>query len=133
MELDNEKIERLIRDAGELEKAEKFEKALEIYSQTMDILVANAKSCAERAEPAVMEAIVGSGVISGQFLSKFNEHLKQGKIAAVVSNNMGMIFAKMGNKSSARDFFEQAIDLTPAGEIYDDPHIGLEMLKNMRQ
>jgi hypothetical protein len=44
---------------------------------------------------------------------------------------MGVIFAKMGNKVSAKTFFEQAIDLTSDGAIYDDPHIGLQTLESM--
>jgi len=131
MENETEKINELMREGEMAQRNEDLGKSLGYYSKAMDVLVARAKAYAQKAEPAVMEAIVGSGVVSAQYLSKFNEYLKKDHTAAIVSNNMAMLFAKMGNKASARDFFEQAIDLTPSGAAYDDPHIGLEMLKKM--
>lgn len=130
--MDNEKINRLIDQASTFEKAGELASALEVYSKTLDFLVEQAKEYAQLASPAVIEAIVGTGSISMEYLSKFNEYLKKDKTAALVSNNMALVFAKMGNKESARAFFEQAIDLTPKGECYDAPHIGLEMLKNLK-
>jgi len=131
MEIDNEKINHLITHAGELEKAGELEQALERYSKALDVLVVAAKDYAQLAGPGVIAAVVGTGSITDQYLEKFNECLKKDKTAAIVSNRMGLLFAKTGNKASAKAFFDQAIDLTPAGVVYDDPHVGLEMLKNI--
>ena len=69
-------------------------------------------------------------MISAAYLVRFNEYLKRDKSAYVISNSMALMFARMGNYSSAKIFFEQAIDLTPPGLVYNDPHIGLESVKN---
>jgi Tfp pilus assembly protein PilF len=130
MEQDNQNPKQSIARAENFEREGDLEKALDAYSRALDVLVARAQEFAERSEPAVIDAVVGKGVLPQQYLVKFNDHLKKDNAAAAVSNAMGMIFAKMGNKASARAFFEQAIDLTPPGETYDDPHIGMEMLKN---
>lgn len=37
-------------------------------------------------------------------------------------------FCADGREGKREIFFKQAIDLTPDGEKYDDPYIGLEML-----
>ena len=130
--MDNEVVKQLIDRAGELEGEEDYEKAIKQYSEVLDILVASAKEYAQLAGPGVIDAVIGTGTISDQYLIKFNDYLKRDKTAAAVSNSMGMLFAKTGNKASAKAFFEQAIDLTPDGIVYDDPHIGLEMLKNLQ-
>ncbi|MCU0652631.1 MAG: hypothetical protein MUD10_00015 [Candidatus Pacebacteria bacterium] len=131
MDNENKNSKLLMEEAARFEQAGELEKSLNAYSRALDVLVDEARAAAEKSEPAVADAIVGKGVISEQYLAKFNNYLKKDYRAAAVSNAMGMIFAKMGNKPSARDFFEQAIDLTPPGEVYDDPHIGMEMLKNL--
>jgi tetratricopeptide (TPR) repeat protein len=131
METDNEKLEDLLREGEQAQKFDQLEKSLGYYSEALDLLIGRAKDYAQKAEPAAMEAILGSGAMSTQYISKFNEYLKKDQTAAIVSNNMAVLFAKMGNKSSAAPFFEQAIDLTPEGVTYDAPHAGLEMLKNL--
>ena len=127
----NKQIEKLINCGNDFEKAGDFEKAMEAYTRAMDILVDIAKSQAQIADPLMVSAVMGSGIVSQDFLKKFNDCLKRNQTAAIVSNSMAMIFAKMGDMASARDFFEQAIDLTPNGVAYNDPYIGLEMLKKM--
>jgi tetratricopeptide (TPR) repeat protein len=131
METDDEKLEDLLREGEEAQKSEQWEKSLGYYSSAFDFLIGGAKDHAQKAEPAAMESILGNGAMSTQYLSKFNEYLKKDLTAATVSNNMALLFSRMGNKSSAASFFEQAIDLTPEGVTYDAPHVGLEMLKNL--
>jgi len=129
--MENKQIEKLINCGNDFEKAGDFEKAMEAYTRALDILVAFAKTQTEVAEPFIVSAIMGSGRVSQDFLKKFNDFLKKDQTAAIVSNCMAMLFAKMGDMASARDFFEQAIDLTSNGVAYNDPYIGLEMLKKM--
>ena len=118
----------LIKAGENFAAAGQLEKALDCYSQTLDHLVALAKISAEKSEGASMNAIFGSAQVSENYLQKFNEYLRKDQVASIISNNMAVIFAKMGNKESARAFFEQAIDLTPKGVDYQDPHIGLQVL-----
>lgn len=128
--MDNNNIDQLIKHSAEFERAGDLEKALESYSRALDILVDRAKDHAQLAGPGVIPAVAGTGMISGQYLEKFNEYLRKDKAAAEISYGMGLLFAKMGNEASARAFFEQAIDLTPEGVVYDAPHIGLGALKS---
>lgn len=129
--LETKKLKQLVSEAEELHKRGENKKALENYSQALDALVAVAKAHAERAEPTMMEAVMGSGTMSQEYLKKFNGYLKKDQTAAIISNNMAALFAQMGDKASAQAFFEQAIDLTPKDVCYDGPHIGLEMLKKL--
>ena len=125
MEEVNLELQKIIDEAMALGHEGDLGKAIRRLSGALDILVAGAKSYAQKCEP-VSENDRG---VSDQYLIKFNEYLKKDKTACVLSNAMALMFAKNGNVSSAVIFFEQAIDLTPAGMVYDDPHIGLEMLK----
>jgi tetratricopeptide (TPR) repeat protein len=122
------KQDELIKTGENFAAAGNLEKALECYSQVLDCLVAGAKAHAEISENISMAAVFGKAMVSETYLQKFNEYLKKDQIASIVSNNMAVIFAKMGDKVSARAFFEQAIDLIPDGVVYDDPHIGLQTL-----
>ena len=125
------KQDELIKAGESFARADNLEKALDCYSQALDCLVAAAKAYAQNSEPQTMRAVFGSGKLSEIYLQKFNEYLKKDQVASIISNNMGVIFARMGNKVSAKTFFEQAIDLTPDGITYDDPHIGLQTLGSM--
>jgi tetratricopeptide (TPR) repeat protein len=124
------KQDKMIKSGEDLAASDQLEKALDCYSQALDCLVAAAKEYAEKSEKMAMEAVFGSAMVSEVYLEKFNEYLKKDQVASIVSNNMGVIFAKIGNKESAKAFFEQAIDLTPKGVDYQDPHIGLQILES---
>ncbi|MFZ3074048.1 MAG: hypothetical protein WA093_02880 [Minisyncoccales bacterium] len=131
METDNIQMNKIIREAENFEKAGELGNALEYYSRALDVLVLAAKDYAEISEEGQISAVMGTGQISAQYMARFNDYLKKDKTAAVVSNRMGLVFARMENKASARAFFEQAIDLTPGYLEYNDPHIGLEMIDNL--
>lgn len=116
--------------AGEkLARAGELQKALDCYSQALDCLVAEAKTHAEKFEPQTASAVLGTAQVSEFYLQKFTEYLKKDQAASIISNNMAVIFAKMGNRESAKSFFEQAIDLTPKGVDYQDPQIGLQLIE----
>ncbi len=131
MGTNDEKLKQLVGEAEGFHKKGENEKALEKYSAALDVLVARAQAQAGKAEPAMLAEVMGSGAMSQEYLKKFNGYLKKDQTAAVISNNMAALFAQLGDKASAQAFFEQAIDLTPDGVCYDDPHIGLEMLKKL--
>jgi tetratricopeptide (TPR) repeat protein len=131
MEIPDKKLKQLVSEAEELHKRGANVKALENYSKALDILVDAAKAAAEKSEPAMLQAVMGSGMMSQEYLKKFNDYLKKDQTAAIISNNMAMLFSQMGDKASAKAFFEQAIDFTPKGVCYDDPHVGLEVLKKL--
>lgn len=119
-------IKEILDRAYRLKNDGNNEDSLKLYSEAFDLLVAEAAEYAKG-----LEAIFEDGqkkTVSKKYLEKFNEYLKKDKQACVISNNMGVLFAQTGEKATAKSFFEQAIDLTPEGEKYDDPFIGLEVL-----
>lgn len=122
-------LNELLEKAYEQRNSEKFKESLESYNEAFDLLVKEAAEHAKKSCP-VFESNEEKE-ISPKYLKMFNDYLKKDKRACIISNNMGVLFAQMGEKASAKIFFEQAIDLTPEGEKYDDPYIGLEVLDKM--
>lgn len=121
-------IKNILEKAYCLKNDGNNEDSLKLYSEAFDILVAEAAEYAKGLEEVFEDS--EKKTVSKKYLEKFNEYLKKDKRACVISNNMGVLFAKTGEKASAKCFFEQAIDLTPGGEKYDDPYIGLEVLNS---
>jgi tetratricopeptide (TPR) repeat protein len=119
-----EKLEK----ANCLKNDGKLKGSLELYNEAFNLLVEEARNYASKTEKVFQSE--EKNEISPGYLKKFNEYLKKDRQACAISNNMGVLFAQMGEKASAKVFFEQAIDLTPKGEKYDDPFIGLEVLKS---
>ncbi len=124
----------MLEKAFNLKNAGRLEESLDLYNTAFNALVKDAEAYAKNLEEVFCPENGGNcdKKISAKYLAKFKEHLKKDKCACVVSNNMAVIFAQMGEMASAKIFFEQAIDLTPEGEKYDDPFIGLEVLNGMR-
>lgn len=120
-------IKEILDKAYCLKNDGKNEDSLKMYSEAFDVLVAEASEYAKGLEKMFEDA--EKKIVSKKYLERFNKYLKKDKRACVISNNMGVLFAQTGEKASAKVFFEQAIDLTPEGEKYEDPYIGLEILK----
>ncbi len=57
------------------------------------------------------------------------KYLKRDEVAAVISNNIGVIFAELGDYKNAEKFFNQAIELAPDEVDYKEPQKNLEGLK----
>ena len=125
----DEELSEIISMAAAYGREGDFGKAIDRFSRALDIIVVRAKEYAQKNGPMAVDPESG---VDPAYMARFHEYLKRDKIASVVSNDMALIFARMGNCSSARIFFEQAIDLTPVGVAYDDPHVGLEMLKKIK-
>jgi tetratricopeptide (TPR) repeat protein len=121
-------IKDILEQAYCLKNDGKNEDSLKMYSEAFDILVSEATEYAKGLEELFEDA--EKKTVSKNYLKKFNEYLKKDSRACIISNNMGVLFAQAGEAASAKIFFEQAIDLTPEGERYDDPYIGLEVLKS---
>jgi tetratricopeptide (TPR) repeat protein len=121
-------INHILEKAFCLRSDGKITQALKMYSDAFNLLVQEAAEDAKKTEE-MYENSGSERKISQKYLEKFRSYLRQDKRASVISNNMGVLFAQTGEKASAKTFFEQAIDLTPKGEKYDDPYIGLEILK----
>src|SRR3989338_3674805 len=106
------KIQDIVYVAKQLKLEGRLDEALKAYSEAFDLLVKEAHEYARVHEGAVV-GIEATRKITPVLFEKAKQYLKQDKIAAVISNNMGVIFAQQENFDSAKKFFEQAIELTP--------------------
>jgi len=62
------------------------------------------------------------------YFSAFANALKSSIFFANIVNNLGTLYAEQGDYKQARECFQEAIEFTPAGVRYDDPHIALRSL-----
>ena len=97
------------------------------YSDIMDLLVKEANDYARKQEGSHTD-IGKIRAINTSFFEESRKFLKQDMTAAIISNNMGSLYVRLGDFENARKMFEDSIDLTPDGEEYNDPKIGLEEL-----
>lgn len=125
-------LQELLNRAWDLKKnGEKLE-ALKLYNQAFDILSKEAQRFAHDSGGTYEDAEENGDKVRKilpKFFDKAKEYLKRDKVAAVISNNMGTIFAELGDNEGAKKMFEQAIELTPDREDYTDPKIGLAELR----
>jgi len=59
------------------------------------------------------------------YFSAFANALKSSIFFANIVNNLGTLYAEQGDYKQAQECFQEAIEFTPAGVRYDDPHIAL--------
>ncbi len=125
-------LQKILNKARELKKKGEKVEALKLYSQAFDILSKEAQEYAHNSKESY-EDIEENGEsirrILPEWFDKAKEYLKRDKTAAVISNNMATILGELGDYEGARKMFEQAVELTPDGENYPNPRLGLEELK----
>ncbi len=120
-----DEIQGLVNKAKELKDSGKYQEALMCYSDTMDLLIKEASDYAHKQEGTVVD--VGTvRSITPKLFEESRKFLKQDITAAIISNNMGSLYARLGDIENAKKMFEDAIDLTPEGQEYNDPKIGLD-------
>lgn len=119
-------LQNKVNKAKKYKEEGKLLEALGIYNQVFDFLSQEAANHAHKAEN-VKDAKKVRQISSGYF-EDAKKFLKQDDLACKISNNMGTIFAELGDTDSAKSMFMQAIDLTPDDMDYKDPKIGLEEL-----
>lgn len=71
----------------------------------------------------------GKRYILPAYFSAFSRALKSDIFFASIVNNIGSLYAEQGDYKQARECFQEAIEFTPPGIRYDDPHIALESLE----
>lgn len=113
--------------AWELKKQGKLKDALGLYMSLYDELI---KEASEH-----VGNIPGTEITEGKtvtmmpsFMPEAEKFLKRDKLACTILNNMGVIYAEAGDKESAKNCFEQSIELTPEGVDYPNPKTGLKEL-----
>jgi tetratricopeptide (TPR) repeat protein len=124
----DKELQLLINDAWKLKKENNLLQALDYYNDAFDILVQDANEYANKHGNPYKDQGDTRMVLPSHFdLTK--KHLKGDKLACTISNNMGTIFAELGDEKTAKEMFQQAIELTPDNLEYNDPKIALEELK----
>lgn len=71
----------------------------------------------------------GARYLLPAYFAAFSNALRSDILYANIVNNIGTLFAEDGEKEEAKKCFLEAIDFTPQGVKFNNPHIGLENLK----
>lgn len=71
----------------------------------------------------------GAKYLLPAYFAAFSNALRSDILYANIVNNIGTLFAETGETEEARKCFLEAIDFTPQGVKFDNPHINLENLK----
>lgn len=124
-------LQQLVNQAQELKKKGDLYEALKCYSKAFDMIVDEAGDYARSTGPTHIDTVKDGKkirTILPSLLEKTKEFLVKDKTAAIISNNMGTIFAELNYIEEAKASFLQAIELTPGNEKYEDPHIALDEL-----
>lgn len=123
-------LQDLLRKASDLKKSGNRVDAFKMYSEAFDVLVKEANTYADSFENTGYGSIDEDGkkvwTTLPAFFEKAKEYMKRDKTAAVITNNMGVILAELGDTKGAKKWFEQAVELTPDHVDYPDPTINLK-------
>jgi len=123
-----EDIQVLVNRAVELKNEGNLMAALSCYNDAFDMLIHEANSYARQQDGSVKD--IGSvRAIMPKLFDESKKYLKSDMTAAVISNNMGTLMARLGDFDGAKKMFEQSVDLTPDNKVYDDPIIGLKEIE----
>lgn len=125
-------LQELLNKASDLKKNSKHSEAFKMYSAAFDILVKEANSYASSFENIGYETIEEgkrTWTDTPAFFDKAKEYMKRDKTATVISNNMGVILAELGDLDNAKEWFRQAMELIPDHMDYPDPQINLKNLE----
>ncbi|MEK7566707.1 MAG: tetratricopeptide repeat protein [Patescibacteria group bacterium] len=113
--------------AWELKKQGKCSDALKLYNELYGRLIKDANKYARSFEGSVIDK-GNTRKLMPQLFRKTDEYLKRDNLACAILNNMGVIYEELGDRDTAKKYFEESIRLTPDNLNYPNPKIGLEEL-----
>jgi tetratricopeptide (TPR) repeat protein len=109
-----------------------FEKALEWYFRAANGIVSAAMKMVHIEPDKYLRDEVIDGektrVMEPHTFEKIRGHLCSDPSYAIIKNNIGVCFMKLGNKDSAREQFKESILTIPEGYDYPEPYKNLESL-----
>lgn len=120
-------LQQIINKARELKAEGKLEASLSVYDSIYDALINEAREYSRSIDGAVVD-IGKLRAITPKLFDETKKYLKRDKITCIVANNMGTIFAELGDFENAKKMFNDAIEFTPDDFDYKDPHIALSQL-----
>lgn len=118
-------MEQLLEKALKLEQQGEKDEALETLSHAFDILIDEAGAYA-RAEVGEGKEIDELRALAPTLIEYSTVFLRQNLTAAMILNNMGLLFLELGQYDAAVQKFEESVRLTPANIEYDDPSDNLQ-------
>lgn len=118
-------MEQLLEKALKLEQQGEKDEALETLSSAFDILIDEAGVYA-RAEVGEGKEIDELRALASTLIEYSTAFLRQNLTAAMILNNMGLLFTELGQFDAAVQKFEESVRLTPANTEYDDPSDNLQ-------
>lgn len=121
-------IQLLLNQAWEEKKEGKFTESLALYDQVYGELVKEATEHA-RAQQGTTEDEGDTRKILPKYFEEADNYLRRDNVVCTILNNMGVIFAELGDKDAARKHFEESIKYTPQGMEYENPKVGLKSLE----
>ncbi len=120
-------MEQLLEKALKLEEQGEKDEALEALSQAFDILIDHAGAYA-RAEVGGITDVDGLRALTPTLLEHSTTYLRKDLTAAMILNNMGLLFLELEQYDAAGQKFQEAIDLIPHNTEYDDPADNMQAL-----
>jgi len=128
IKMSDEQIQRALNKAWEYKKTGKYAKALKIYDKIYNALIKKAADHTRKIDGTVIDEGTTRKIIM-EYFKEADKSLKQDNVACTILNNMGVIFAELGDKKTAKKYFEESVKLTPERLNYQDPLIGLKNLE----
>jgi tetratricopeptide (TPR) repeat protein len=117
-------VQQLVNKAQELKNEERLVEAAHCYKDILDLLSKEATEHARSVEGTRVDEDTTRKIMPSYFI-EVQKYLKRDRIYALVANNLGVIYARLGDSESAKKLFEEAIELTPDGDKYEDPKTNL--------
>lgn len=118
-------MEQLLEKALKLEQQGEKDQALETLSKAFDVLIDEAGAYA-RAEVGENKDTDELRAMAPTLIEYSTVFLRRNLTAAMILNNMGLLFGELGQYDAAVQKFEEAVRLTPASIEFDDPSDNLQ-------
>ena len=121
-------IQEILNKAQEHKKLGELSEALDLYNQAYDFLIKEATQSAKKTSGTTVDE-GSTRKIMPKYFVEAEKYLKNDNVVCIILNNMGVIFAELGDKKNAKKYFEESIKLTPNKLNYQNPHVGLKSLE----
>lgn len=126
--MEDKLFQEKFNQAWQYKKERKFSDAMELYDELYNQLIVGATKYARSFKNSEIDE-GKTRKIMPQFFNKADEYLKKDSLTCTILNNMGVIFAEVGDNKSAKKYFEESIKYTPYGIDYQNPKIGIKELR----
>lgn len=111
-------------------KAGNLDTSIKNYEEAINTLVRNTWNGIKKKEKLTIKDVwdADNREFNKNFVRKVENELKNDILYATLENNIGVCYAEKGNINKAKEHFKRAIEFTPEGIQYAEPHIGLQAI-----